>query len=250
MSTKIEGTVALVTGANRGIGRAIAERLLERGAAKVYATARDPKALGDLKEKFGSRVVPLKLDVTDANQIEEAARQAGDVTVLVNNAGVAAGQDLGSEAIIDQARQEMEVNYFGPLNLLRKFAPGMGKNGGGAVVNIASVAGLSNFPMFPTYSASKAAIHSLTQGSRALLGSRGIAVHGVYPGPVDTRMAEEVPFDKASPADVANAILDGIESGTEYIYPDPFAAQFGEQFGSSLKDAETQVAAMVAEMAQ
>lgn len=250
MSTKIEGTVALVTGANRGIGRAIAERLLERGAAKVYATARDPKALGDLKEKFGSRVVPLKLDVTDANQVKQTAEQAADVRVLVNNAGVAAGQDLGSEKIVDQARHEMEVNYFAPLSLVNRFAPALGKNGGGAVVNIASVAGLTNFPLFPTYSASKAAVHSLTQGSRALLGSQGIAVHGVYPGPVDTAMAEDVPFDKASPADVANAILDGIESGTEDIYPDPFAAQFGEQFGSSPKGSEKQIAAMLAEMTQ
>lgn len=246
MSLEIKGTVALVTGANRGIGRAIVEKLIERGAAKVYATARDPRSLDDLKQQLGERVVPLRLDVTDSRQVQSVVEQAGDVRLLINNAGVALGQSLASDDIVDHARKEIEVNYLAPLDLTTRFAGKLGSNGGGALVNISSVGGLTNFPLFPTYSASKAAVHSLTQASRVLLAGHGISVHGVYPGPVDTDMAADVPFDKAPPGSVADAILDGIESGREDIYPDPFAAQFGARFGASPKDSEKQVAAMVA----
>lgn len=243
--TKIEGSVALVTGANRGIGKAIAEGLLERGATKVYAGARDPKSLTSLQDKYGDRVVPLRLDVTNVSEVAEAVSAAGDLQLLFNNAGVAQGQDLISKEIVEQARNEMEVNYFGPLNLLQRFAPTLKKNGGGSVVNVASVGGLTNFPLFPTYSASKAAIHSLTQGARMLLGAQGTRVAGVYPGPVDTDMARGIELDKAKPRDVANAILDGVEEGREDIFPDPFAEQFAQQYQSSPKDSEQQFAAMV-----
>ena len=140
----------------------------------------------------------------------------------------------------------MEVNYFGPLTLLQGFADALSARGG-AVVNVASIAGLTNFPFYPTYSASKAAIHSLTQGSRALLASRGVAVFGVYPGPVDTDMAKDIQMEKTSPRDVAGAVLDGVEAGKEDIFPDPFAANFGEQYHSSPKASEQQIAAMVSE---
>lgn len=245
--TKIEGSVALVTGANRGIGRAITERLLERGVTKVYVGARDPKTVASLKEEYGDRVVPLKLDVTNVEEVANAVSAAGDLQLLFNNAGVAQGQDLTSKEIVDQARNEMEVNYFGPLNLLQQFAPTLKGNGGGSVVNVASVGGLTNFPMYPTYSASKAAIHSLTQGARMLLASQGTQVTGVYPGPVDTDMARGIEMEKATPQNVANAILDGVEDGLEDIFPDPFAAQFGEQYHSSPKDSEQMIAAMVGE---
>jgi NAD(P)-dependent dehydrogenase (short-subunit alcohol dehydrogenase family) len=242
---KIEGSVALVTGANRGIGRAITDALLERGARKVYATARDLSSLQALKQRHAARVVPLQLDVTDAGQVADIVRQAPDVQLLFNNAGVAEAKELTAEGIVDQARREMEVNDFAPLHLLQRFADGLAIRGG-AVVNISSVAGLTNFPFFPTYSASKAAIHSLTQGSRALLAARGVTVFGVYPGPVDTDMARDVMLIKTSPQDVAKAVLDGVEAGEEDIFPDPFAAAFGEQFHSSPKSSERQVAAMVA----
>jgi len=247
MSTrKIDGSVALVTGANRGIGRAVAEALLERGAKKVYATARDPKALQALSDRYGARVVPLQLDVTKADQVAAVAREASDVELLFNNAGVAEATQLTGASTLEQARREMEVNYFAPLTLLQGFAESLaGQNG--AVVNVSSIAGLTNFPFYPTYSASKAAVHSLTQGSRALLASRGVAVFGVYPGPVDTDMAKDIQMDKTSPRDVAGAILDGVESGTEDIFPDAFAVSFGEQFHSSPKTSEQQIAAMVSE---
>ena len=241
---KIEGSVALVTGANRGIGRAITDALLERGAKKVYATARDPKTLEALKQRHGSRVVPLRLDVTRADQVAEIARQAPDVDLLFNNAGVLEATELTSEATVDQARREMEVNYFGPLRMLQRFADTLAQRGG-AIVNIGSAAGLTNVPFFPTYSASKAALHSLTQASRVLLAARGVAVFGVYAGPVDTDMTKGLPLEKTSPQDVAKGVLDGVEAANDDIFPDPFAVAFGEQFHSSPKGSERQVAAMV-----
>jgi NAD(P)-dependent dehydrogenase (short-subunit alcohol dehydrogenase family) len=242
---RIEGAVALVTGANRGIGRALTEALLARGARKVYAGARNPEALRALRNE---RLVSLRLDVTDADQIRAAGDAASDVQLVFNNAGVSLARGIADSAVLDQARREMEVNYFGPLRLLQRLAPTLAKNGGGAVVNIGSAAGLTNIPMFPTYSASKAALHSLTQAARFLLGAQGTSVFGVYAGPIDTDMAREVALPKASPRDVAFAILDGIEAGQEDIFPDPYASDFGRQFESSPKASERQFAAMAAAM--
>jgi NAD(P)-dependent dehydrogenase (short-subunit alcohol dehydrogenase family) len=245
IATRIEGRVALVTGANRGIGRALTEALLARGAKKVYATARDPEALRDLHD---ARLVPLRLDVTDGDQIRDAAKAALDVELVFNNAGALLNTGLTGAKLVEQARREMEVNYFGPLQLLQSLAPTLAKNGGGVVVNVGSAAGLTNVPFFPTYSASKAALHSLTQAARILLRAQGTSVLGVYAGPVDTDMTRGLELPKTSARDVASGILDGVEAGEEDIYPDPFAAGFGRQFGSSPKAAERQIAAMVASM--
>jgi NAD(P)-dependent dehydrogenase (short-subunit alcohol dehydrogenase family) len=166
---RIEGAVALVTGANRGIGRALTEALLARGAKKVYAAARKPETLPSLPD---GRLVSLQLDVTDAEQIRAATEAVSDVELIFNNAGVLLGSGFTDSAVLDQARGEMEVNYFGPLQLLHRLAPTLARNGGGAVINIGSAAGLTNVPFFPTYSASKAALHSLTQAARILLGPR------------------------------------------------------------------------------
>jgi NAD(P)-dependent dehydrogenase (short-subunit alcohol dehydrogenase family) len=246
-ATRIEGSVALVTGANRGIGRALTEALLERGAEKVYATARDPRTLAALRERYGSRVVALRLDVTDADQVAEVAREATDVDVLINNAGGFEPTELSDEAIVEVARREMEVNYFGALRMLQGFQDTLVRHGG-VIVYVVSAAGLTNVPLQPTYSASKAAQHSLAQASRALLAGRGVTVHGVYPGPVDTDMTKDLPpqFEKTAPEDVANEVLDGVEAGEDDIFPDPFAVVFGERFHSSPKSAERQMAAIVA----
>lgn len=242
---RIEGTVALVTGANRGIGRALTEALLTRGARKVYATARDPEALRALRDE---RIVSLRLDVSDADQIRAAGEAALDVELVFNNAGVALARGIADSTVLGQARREMEVNYFGPLQLLQRLAPALARNGGGAVVNIGSAAGLTNVPFFPTYSASKAALHSLTQAARNLLGAQGTSVFGVYAGPVDTDMSRELTLPKASARDVAFAILDGIEAGQEDIFPDPYAVQFGRQFESSPKASEREMATLIAAM--
>ncbi len=153
-SKRVEGSVALVTGANRGIGRAITEALLERRAAKVYAAARDPKTLSELSERYGSRLVAVRLDVTDPTQVAQAARQATDIDLLINNAGAFEPTSLMSDAIVAAARREMEVNYFGVLCVLANFADTLVLNNG-VIVNVGSVAGLTNVPLQPTYSASK-----------------------------------------------------------------------------------------------
>jgi NAD(P)-dependent dehydrogenase (short-subunit alcohol dehydrogenase family) len=243
-STRIEGRIALVTGANRGIGRALVDALVERGAKKVYAAARRPQAV-----RAGERVVPMRLDVTNAEQIRAVAESAFDVELVFNNAGIAFTQGLAGETVLDRARSEMEVNYFGPLQLLQQLAPTLARNGGGAVINVGSAAGLSNVPFMATYSASKAALHSLTQAARVLFAAQGTAVFGVYAGPTDTDMVRDLAMPKTSAREVALAILAGIEAGDEDIFPDPFAVQFGQQFGASPKAAERQVAEMMAAMA-
>jgi NAD(P)-dependent dehydrogenase (short-subunit alcohol dehydrogenase family) len=239
---KIEGTIALVTGANRGIGRALAEALLDRGAGKVYATARNPHALTTLLD---GRLVPLQLDVTDGDQIRAVAEAVWDVQLVISNAGVALATAFAESADISNARREMEVNYFGPLQLLQRLAPTLAKNGGGAVVTIGSVAGLTNLPMVPTYSASKAALHSLTQAARSLLEGQGTSVFGVYAGPVDTDMSRALPVPKASPREVADAVLDGIEAGEPDIFPDSFAVDFNRRFQASPKASERYMATLL-----
>ncbi len=177
----IEGAVALVNGANRGIGRALTEALLERGAAKVYATARDHETLADLGASYGPRLQTLRLDVTSNEQVAEVAQLASDVDLLINNAGVAEGWELLTDGVVERARREIEVNYLGPVRLLHAFAGTLTRRKG-AIVNVGSAAGLANVPLLPTYSASKAALHSLTQAARAILAGRGITVFGSMPG--------------------------------------------------------------------
>ena len=222
MSTDLRNTVALVTGANRGIGRAIVQRLLESGA-RVYAGARNPVALQPLLEQYGPRLRALKLDVTSDADVAAAAEAAGDVNLLINNAGVA-GFSTGLDAhALDAARHEIEVNYLGLLRVTGAFAPILHRNGGGTVVNIASIASMINFPVLGTYSASKAAAWSVSLALRAGLAPQGTRVITVHPGPIDTDMAEAVPFDKVPPAVVADALVAALASGDDEIFPDPMA---------------------------
>jgi NAD(P)-dependent dehydrogenase (short-subunit alcohol dehydrogenase family) len=238
---RIAGAVALVTGANRGIGRALTTALLARGARKVYAAAREPETLLPLGDE---RLVPLRMDVTDAEQVRAAGQAASDVDLVLSNAGVVLGGDIADATVLDRARREMEVNYFGPLHLLVCVAPALARNGGGAFVTVGSLAGLTSLPIAPTYSASKAALHSLTQAARTLLKPQGTSVFGVYPGPVDTDMNRDLDMPKAAPDAVAIAILDAIAAGQEDIFPDAFAAEFGRQFAASPKTTERQFAAL------
>ena len=244
---KIEGSVALVTGSNRGIGRAIVEALIERGASKVYAAARKTEGVADLVAAHSGRVVALEFDVTNADHIANATKVATDVSLLINNAGVATsmGTMITDPAVNPMARTEFEVNVFGLINVTQAFAPILNANGGGAVVNLGSVASLVSFAMAQTYSASKAAVHSITQSLRIALGNTLIV--GVYPGPVDTDMAQGIPMDKATPASVAHEILDGVESGAEEVFPDPMAKEMGGFFLQNPKGLEQQAAAMAQE---
>ena len=246
MSQSIENSIALVTGANRGIGKAIVEALLARGAVKVYAGARNPDTLTDLVAASGGKVVPLKLDVTDPAQIEAAAAAAPDATIVINNAGVAVHGDMFSESL-DGPEQEFAVNYWGVLRMTRAFAPQLKTRGSGTIANVSSIAGLTNFPMFPTYSDSKAAVHSLTQGTRHLLAGSGVNVLGVYPGPVDTDLAKDIEFAKETPANVANTILDAIESGADEVFTDDMARGYAGPYEAGHKALELGTREMLAQ---
>jgi len=220
---QLSNSIGFVTGANRGIGRAFIKALLQAGAARIYAAARDPSRLSDLT--MDERVIAVTLDINDAGQIKRVAEAHKDVTLLINNAGIAAFAGFIAASDINPARAEMETNYFGTLNMIRAFAPILAGNGGGAIINLASIASYVNFPALGSYSASKAAVHSLTQGIRAELNAQGTRVVGVYPGPVDTDMAAGIEMDKTSPEEVVRSVLDGLAAGTEDIYPDPTSSE-------------------------
>lgn len=211
---KVRGSIAIVTGANRGLGKAFCEGLLQKGAAKVYAAARDPATIRP------SGVVPVKLDVTSVDDVLAAVNACQDVTILVNNAGVlrdSAMLGANSEAA---ARQEMETNFFGPLSLVQRFAPVLARNGGGAIVNMLSVASWFTNPFMATYCASKAAEQVLTDAIRIQLRSQGTHVVGVYAGYIDTDMAAHVSAPKTDPMEVVKRTLDGLESGLERVFAD------------------------------
>jgi NAD(P)-dependent dehydrogenase (short-subunit alcohol dehydrogenase family) len=220
---QVNGTVALVTGANRGIGRALVTALLAGGAEKVYAAARRVEAVADLADT-DRRVVPVQLDLTDLDQVARAAAVAGDATLLINNGGSLNFADplSGDLAAIDT---DLRTNFIGTLAMSRAFVPVLEGNGGGAIVNLLSLVVFGPVPAMGGYSASKAAAASVTQALRAQLVDKKISVHGVFPGAVDTDMIKDFPIPKTSPADVAAAILDGVEAGEENIFPDPMAQQ-------------------------
>jgi NAD(P)-dependent dehydrogenase (short-subunit alcohol dehydrogenase family) len=214
----ITGAVVLVTGANRGIGAEFVRILLERGAAKVYAAARQPEQIDDAE-----RVVPIRLDVTDPEQAAAAAAIAGDVQIIINNAGIATPQPaLGGD--LAAMRNEFDVNFFGPLNVARAFAPVLAANGGGAILNSLSAVSWVSFPGFPAYSASKAAAWSLTDALRLELAEQGTQVVGLHMGPVDTEMGAQFPLDRVSTDQVVNAALDGIQGGVHEVLADDLSS--------------------------
>jgi NAD(P)-dependent dehydrogenase (short-subunit alcohol dehydrogenase family) len=245
---RVEGRTALVTGANRGIGLAVTKALLASGVKRVYAGARRLDSLKDLVAEFGDRVVPVELDVTSDAQVKAAATKARDVDLLINNAGIAIfeNETFAGNGWIDAGKREMDTNVFGTYRMTEAFAPVLKANGGGTVANVVSMAGLVNFPLFTSYSMSKAALHSLTQASRMLLAGQGTQVLGIYPGPIDTDMAEDVPFEKATVEQCAASIVKGLAEGNEEIFTDPMAREMGGVFTANPKELERQVAAMVA----
>ncbi|MCW3059794.1 MAG: Short-chain dehydrogenase [Capsulimonas sp.] len=208
----ISGSVALVTGAPGGIGRAFVSELLKRGAAKVYIAARDAASLSDLMAGGDERLVPLTLDVTDLAQVEAAVAAAPDVTFLINNAGFAAFEGAISAPDLSSARREMDVNYFGALALTRAFSPILAASGGGAVLNMLSMVSLVSLPMAATYSASKAAGLSLTRSIRAELSAQGTLVVGVLAAQTETPMGARLPEPRLTPEEVVSDSLDAIQA--------------------------------------
>ncbi len=236
----VENKVALVSGANRGIGRAITIELLEKGAKKVYAGARKPDSLQDLKQQYGDRLVPIALDVTQDDSISNAAQNAPDVEILVNNAGVFEFGNFTNGNLLESLKANFDVNVWGLVKLTNAFVDSIRSKESGAIVSVSSVAGLANMPAGLTYSASKAAVHSIVQGLRGELKDSNVLVSGVYPGPIDTDMAKDFDMDKDSPENVAQDIVQSIQGGVEDIFPDIMSKQIGAGFFASPKAVEEQ----------
>ncbi|CAN7341524.1 SDR family oxidoreductase [Variovorax sp. LjRoot130] len=216
---KIKDSVVFITGANRGLGLAYARAALAAGAKKVYAAARDPKSI------TLEGVHAVALDVTKPEQVEAAARAYGDVTLLVNNAGISRGSGLLSPEAMDTARAEFETNFFGPWALSRAFAPVLAKNGGGAIVNVLSALSWISLPGAATYSTSKSATWSLSNGLRNELREQGTQVVSVHVAFMDTDMASHVPGDKTSPDDVAKQTFAAVEAGLPEVLADAVTRQ-------------------------
>ena len=232
----IADRAVLVTGANRGLGQALVEEALRMGAQRVYAGTRQPLAHSD------GRVMPLTLDVTDATQIQSAVESVESLDMLINNAGVDLHGDLSDRVLLER---HLTVNLFGTYGVTQAFLPLLTRSRG-AIVNVLSVAAVAALPFTPTYSISKAAALNLTQSLRAILAARGVRVHAVLAGPVDTEMTRYLDIPKASPQSVARAIFDGVENGEEEIFPDPLSASMAEGWrGGAAKALERQFAALI-----
>ncbi len=237
MSLTIVNKTVLVTGANRGLGRALVDEALRRGAKRVYAASRRPMVLPD------QRVTPLILDVTAQAQIQEAADGVESLDILINNAGVSVADDLSDRSAFEQ---HLAVNLYGTLDVTRAFLPLLTRSRG-AVVNIVSLGAVAAVPVLPAYSVSKAASLSLTQSLRALLAGRGVSVYAVMPGPIDTDMVRDLAIPKTPPEDVARGTLDGVERGDEEIFPDPMSQSLADGWRAGVaKEFERQNATLVA----
>jgi NAD(P)-dependent dehydrogenase (short-subunit alcohol dehydrogenase family) len=232
----LEDKTVLVTGANRGIGQALVEEALRRGAKRVYAATRQPFSHPD------PRVTPLTLDVTNAEQVTAAAAQVDALDVLINNAGVAGYDDLSDRAAL---QQHLAVNLFGSYDVTQAFLPSLLRSQG-AIVNNVSLMAFAPLPLTPSYAISKAAVFNMSQSLRALLAGRGVSVHAVLTGPTDTDMTRGFEIPKATPESVVRAILDAVQNGEEDIFPDPTSRTFADSWqNGAAKAMERQNAAFV-----
>ena len=211
---KIQNAVALVTGANRGLGLAFTQALLAGGARKIYAAARDPASVKQ------AGVEPVRLDVTNAEQVAATAAELGDVTLVINNAGIIRGSGFLGEKGVEAVRAELETNFFGPVHVSRAFAPILGRNGGGAIVNVLSALSWVAFPSSSTYSASKAAAWAFSNGLRNELRGQGTQVLALHVGYMDTDMVRHVTAPKSKPEDVVKAVLEALEDGKSEVLAD------------------------------
>jgi NAD(P)-dependent dehydrogenase (short-subunit alcohol dehydrogenase family) len=234
----IQNRTVLITGANRGIGRALVNEALRRGAKRIYAGTRGALSVAD------ARVTPLTLDVTNASQIDQAASEVNTLDVLINNAGIAQYDDLSNFDVIEQ---HLAVNLFGSLKMSRVFLPLL-RRSKGAIVNTLSLMALAPLPLTPAYAISIAAAFNMTQSLRALLAGQGVTVHGVFLGPTDTDMTRGFEIPKASPEAVARGIFDGLENKEEDIFPDPASQSISEGWRTGVaKTFERQYAGFVPE---
>ncbi|MCG8611137.1 MAG: SDR family oxidoreductase [Pseudomonadales bacterium] len=232
--------IVLVTGSNRGIGNEVVQALLQRGAKKIYAASRNPDSQPAISD---SRVIPLKLDITDSDQIQNAVSIAQDIDILFNNAGIAAFTSLldGPE---DLLRRDMETNYFGTLNMIRAFVPVLEQKEQASIINVVTIGAFVNFPVLGGYCASKAAGFSMSQGIRTELKHKGISVHTINPGPIDTDMAKDFDAEKTAPAVAVENALSALESGELDVFPDAGS----QQMIAVWKDNYLALEAMVANM--
>lgn len=235
---QLRGCVAIVTGANRGIGAQFVKALLTSGAKKIYAGARDLETLRDLGSVRNGTIELLRIDVTREADIAAAAQRCRDVNLLINNAGVNFNTSLIGIGALDNARTEMNTNYFGTLAMCRAFAPALKVNRGGTIVNMLSILARVSLPLMGSLCASKAAALSMTQGIRAELKAQGTVVIGVMPGAVETRMTEMLPPPKMNPADVVKAALQAVEDGTEDVYPGEMAQGIAADLAVDAKGVE------------
>jgi NAD(P)-dependent dehydrogenase (short-subunit alcohol dehydrogenase family) len=237
MSHAIADKTVLVTGANRGLGSALVDEALKRGAKRVYAGSRQPMVVLD------QRVTPLILDVTDPAQIQDAVQRVQSLDILINNAGVSVADDLSDRSAFEQ---HLAVNLYGTLDMTQAFLPSLTRSHG-VVVNVVSLGAVAAVPVLPAYSVSKAASLSVTQSLRALLAGRGVSVYAVMPGPIDTDMVRDLSIPKTPPKEVARATLDGVEQGEEEIFPDPMSRLLADGWRAGVaKELERQNAALVA----
>ncbi len=237
---KLKDKTVLITGANRGIGRATVSALLAANVRKIYAGVRNLDSLPDFDDP---RVVPLKIDITDPATIAAATETAADIDVLINNAGTARFGSL-LDAPLEAVHADVDVNFYGTLDMVRAFVPILEEKSEAAIVNVATIAAFVNFPSLGGYSASKAALFSMSQGLRIELGPRNISVHTVNPGPIDTDMVKDLEMDKTSPELTARNIVTGIENGDADIFPDPASEQMFGVWQGNYRDLESAVYGM------
>jgi len=216
---KLDNATVLITGANRGLGLAFARAALARGARKVYAAARDPATI------TLAGVVPIRLDVTKPDQIAAAARELGDVTLLVNNAGIAATGGFLADDSLELAQRHLDTNFFGPLRLTRAFAPILAKNGGGAILNVLSIASWINGPLLGNYGMSKSAAWAMTNGTRIELQAQNTQVLALHVAFIDTDLTAGFDVPKSAPDDVVRTTFDALEAGASEVLADELTRQ-------------------------
>jgi NAD(P)-dependent dehydrogenase (short-subunit alcohol dehydrogenase family) len=239
---EVLGAIALVTGANGGLGKYFVEGLRAQGVAKIYAGARKLDALAELVATDPQRIIPIQLEITDEESVRQAALKCQDVNLLINNAGVGLNQGLIAAPDLSSARAEMEVNYFGTLIMCRAFASILKQNGGGAIANMVSMVARVNLPFNGSYGASKAAVLSLTQAVRAELAAQKTLVVAVLPGAIDIGMGKSFPDPKVPPEEVVRDALQAVVDDIEEVYPGEQAKQLNEQLMQDPKGVEKFIA--------